>query len=355
MSGFRIMVVLAVGLGCMACSDGVRLAPPLFTEADNVERVRSDVVFDTLWVVGGPVDTLLALPSLPHHDGSLGLVFFDHTNAKAYRIGADGNVLWSWGKSGEGPSEIQNVRALDVRPDGTVVLVDSGNRRLVTLNRDGTQLDEVPLTGTGTVHSVVALSRGAVALHTNRPLFATWSAQGGVVDIPPPTGLGEPRLIQHQGRAARWQDDRWVFGFGYGNGWLVFDGDELMAAHPYVFHTEFPEVRFVRQGFTTFWHMPRRPPSSGRSVSVLGDTLFVLFGGPGPRRGRILDRYNLRTGEYIETDVLPHYANRAVVGGSGRIFTVNNSALYPSIVALVRRAPDEAIETLSTTTQGDLQ
>lgn len=355
MSGLRVMVVSVVGLACLACGDGVRTAVPLFTEADNVERSLSNVVFDTLWVVGGPEDTLLATPTWPRSDRSLGVVFFDLTNKKAYRIGSDGRVLWAWGQEGEGPGEIQNVRALDVRPDGAVVLMDSGNRRLVTLNEDGKQLDEVPLTSTGTVHSLAALSRGKVALHTSRPLFATWSTQDGVVEILPPAGLGEPTLIQHQGRVARWKDDYWVFGFGYGNGWLVFNGDKLMSVHPYVFHSDFPEVRFVRQGLRTFWHMPRRPPSSGRSVSTLGDTLFVLFGGPGPRRGRILDRYNLQTGEYIETDLLPHYANRAIVGEDGRIFTVNNSALYPSIVALARREPQEVVETISTTTQGSLQ
>jgi len=116
----------------------------LFSASDNVERVESSVVFDTLWVVGGAEDTILALPSLPRPDGAGGLVFFDLTNVKAYRIGANGDLLWSWGEKGEGPGEIMNVRALDVRSDGSVVLVDSGNQRLVTLDANGQLVGEVP-------------------------------------------------------------------------------------------------------------------------------------------------------------------------------------------------------------------
>ena len=337
-----LLVLGVVGLG-VACSDSLHRAPPLFSEANNVERVRSSVVFDTVWAVGGPDDTLLASPAMPRHDGALGVVFFDFQTKKASRIGADGDVLWSWGREGEGPGEIKNVRAMDVRDDGSVVLVDSGNRRLLTLSPGGELLDEVSLAGTGSVQSAAALSEGTLALHSNRAVFAIWSAEGGVVEAAAPAGLGELRLLQHQGNVTRWRDRRWVFGFGVGNGWLVFDGSQLAGTYPYVAHSEFPEIRYVRQGLSQYWYTPVRPPSSGRSLSVLADTLFVLFGGQ-RFAGRTLDKYDLSTGKYVDSDLLPHYANRAVVG-SDRLFTVNSSALFPSIVALKRRASSEVIET----------
>ena len=161
----------------------------LFSASDNVERVESSVVFDTLWVVGGAEDTILALPSLPRPDGAGGLVFFDLTNVKAYRIGANGDLLWSWGEKGEGPGEIMNVRALDVRSDGSVVLVDSGNQRLVTLDANGQLVGEVPFRvgNSGVVQSLVALPGGQLALHATRRVWRLWDS-GDFVDV---EGSGE--------------------------------------------------------------------------------------------------------------------------------------------------------------------
>ena len=334
-------VVVVFGVGGWACGDSVTKGEALFSASDNVERVESSVVFDTLWAVGGPEDTILALPSLPRPDGAGGLVFFDLTNVKAYRIGADGDLLWSWGEKGEGPGEIMNVRALDVRSDGSVVLVDSGNQRLVTLDAKGRLVGEAPFRAgnSGAVQSLVALPDGRLVLHATRRVWGLWDS-GGFVDVEVPANLGEPQILHHYGRGARWAGGRWVFGFGFGNGWMVFEGTRLLKVRPYVLHTDFPEVRFMRQGFTRHLQHTSRPVESGLSVSVRGDTLFVLFGGPERELwGRRLDRYDLRTGNYIATEVLPHWATRGVVGQSGRLFTVNSSALFPSIVALERVAP----------------
>lgn len=261
---WRVLAVSVVTGGAMACGDAVSTATPLFSPDDNVERVGSSAVFDTLWVVGGPEDTLLALPALPRPDHAGGLVFFDYTNGKVYRIGSDGKVLWDWGRKGEGPGEIMNVRALDVQGDGTVVLMDSGNRRLVTLDASGQQVGEVSLTGTRTVESMAVLSDGRIALHPGRPLLALWDSSGEVVEVESPAGLGPPLLLHHQGGAVRWKDSFWVFGFMMGNGWMVFDGAQLKDVRPYVVHTEFPEVRYQRQGFRRYWQHVRRPVSSGR-------------------------------------------------------------------------------------------
>ena len=70
---------------------------------------------------------------------------------------------------------------------------------------------------------------------------------------------------------------------------------------------------------------------------MVEDTLFVLFGGESQLRGRLLDKFDVRSGAYLETDILPHYANEAVVSGS-RVFTIEGWDMFPRIVALARRA-----------------
>lgn len=239
---------------------------------------------------------------------------------------------------------------------GGVVLLDSGNGRVVTLDANGRLVGETPfpMGATGVVHSIATLAGGRIALHGSRRLWGLWDG-GDVVEAASPENLGDPQMLHHWGHAARWQDSSWVFGFGFGNGWMVFDGANLSKVRPYALHTDFPEVLYMRQGFSRSWRHVTRPVSSGLSMSVRGDTLFVLFGGPTRSQyGRLLDRFDLRTGSYIGSEALPHSTNRGVVGESGRMFTVNNSSLFPSIVALGRRQPSEVIveSSSSTTPQG---
>lgn len=326
-----------VCLGCaseIAAQERLIEAPALFSSSDDMERVRSSVEFDTLWVFGGPSDTVLAAPWMPRLDGAQGMVFFDVTNLAAYRIGADGELLWSWGRKGEGPGELGNVRALDVAADGSVVLVDSGNRRVVRLSADGRLLEEVPVPARSSfVTSVAALRGGRFVVDggVEGSFLALWDGDDAVA-VESPTGLGRAFALLQQGTVVRWGENGWVFGFFYGNGWATYREAQLLDVFPYVEHFDFPRARQVGQGM----RMTRRPTETGRSLSVVGDTLFVLFGGE-KVAGRALDKFDLRSGAYLETEVLPHFANAAVVG-EDRVFTIEAWDVHPRIVALARRA-----------------
>ena len=182
-----------------------------------------------------------------------------------------------------------------------------------------------------TAASVAALSgrRLAVAGRAADSGFLVASLDGdNVVEAELPAGLGEPTLLQHQGKAVGWGD----------KGWMTFGEDELLGVFPYVEHSDFSKVRQVR-GTST--RITKRPVDAGLSLSVVGDTLFVLFGGESQLRGRLLDKFDLRSGAYLETDVLPHYANEAVVDGD-RAFAIKAWEMFPKIVALGRRRPPAA-------------
>lgn len=92
----------------------------------------------------------------------------------------------------------------------------------------------------------------------------------------------------------------------------------------------------MRRGEDPYTHLTRTPTVTGSALSVVGDTLFVLFGGEDQLAGRLLDKFDVRSGAYLETDLLPHYANEAVVGGD-RLFTLEAWDVSPRIVALARR------------------
>lgn len=122
-------------------------------------------------------------------------------------------------------------------------------------------------------------------------------------------------------------------------GWC-FAGSDLIGVYPYVEHTAFPLVRvFSRLGGLITQTAGGQPVTSGRSVSVVGDTLLVLFGGE-EGRGWVLGRYDVRNGQYLHSDLLPHFSNRAAVGDDGRVFTLYSAGMFPVIVALMRRVAD---------------
>jgi hypothetical protein len=246
-------------------------------------------------------------------------------------------VRWSYGRVGEGPGELLNVRAIDVREhDGAVILMDSGNQRMLTLNADGELIREVPLPVRGVVHSMSVLSDGRVALFSSRePHWQVWDGERIRSGSGVPGALYDMSFLQIQGRTTLWKKDKWIFGLGLGNGWIAFHDTSAVGVHPFVEYTPFPEIRTVRNGLSRASHMVNRPPSSARSLSVRGDTLHVLFGGHSQSAGRLLDKYDLNTGDYLETDLLPHYANRAIISANGTVFTVRSADLYPRIVALI--------------------
>lgn len=334
----RNNIILAV-VTMSACGGGIDAPLPLFSPATDSERVFSEVAYDTLWAIGGPGDTLLAMPAFPRAYGNHGLVFFDIQSQSVRLLGDDGTVSWSYGKVGEGPGELLNVRAIDVRErDGAVILVDSGNQRVLTLNSNGEIVDEVPLSVGGIVHSVSVLSDDDLALFASRePHWQVWNRDGIRGNSGAPDAMQDMSFLQFQGRTTLWKSDKWVFGLGLGNGWFVFQDTAVIGVYPFVEHTQFAEIRTVRQGLSRTSYMVNRPPSSARSLSVRGDTLHVLFGGHSSSAGRLLDKHDLNTGQYLETNLLPHYANRAIVGANGTVFTITSADLYPRIVALISR------------------
>ena len=335
----RWLFLVISGLFGGACSEVQPAEVTLFSVADDVERVVSDATFDTVWVLGGPGDTLLASPTFPRPHGDGGVVFFDLQQQRVYRVAADGHLAWTWGRKGEGPGEFRNVRGLDVAPNGNVVLSDSGNRRLITLSPAGELISEDVLRVAGFVSGVSVLADDRLAIHTSRMPWGVWDGDDEHPADGLPPGLWEMSDLQNQGRLTAWRGDSWVFGFTVGNGWMVFKNASVVGVYPYVEHYDFPEVAVSRRAFTTSSRMVRHTPSTGRSVSVRGDTLYVLFGGASSMRGYMMDTYEIATGRYLQTHLLPHHANRAVVDAAGRVFTVssNSATLFPTVVALTPR------------------
>lgn len=276
--------ILSWAAACNLSDQGANEEPQNLFDKGAGERVFDRPAFDTLWTYGKG-DTLLAnatdIESLPGGDA----VVLDALDQRVHRIGPAG-VVWSWGRRGEGPQDVQNVRAMTVNTEGEVVLADSGNRRLVWLSAQGVWLGATPLPQpkgawvTGTVNGIVPRERGGYLLHTMDDALLVPIAEGGAAEgpVPLPWVAGremDPLLIY--GEIASGKDERWAFGFAVGNGFFVFTGRNPQGSYPYVEHVDFPTLVRSRipGGFRVSYSA--RPTRSAQDMAIRGDTLLVLI------------------------------------------------------------------------------
>lgn len=318
--------------------------------------VTRRVAFDTMWVYGGPSDTAMLnadrVAAFP--DGEAAVL--DLLGRRVHRVGADG-VVWSWGSRGEGPGEIDEVRDLDVNSQGEVVLADAGNGKLQWLSGGGAWLREAGLPeGTINVDAIASLEGGhyilsslmySTALSPSESMargpmtsyrWVRLSATGEMEGLMPfPwNGFHSMSFLQTVGNIAGARSSsaggrQWVFGFGLGNGFFVFN-DSVAEPYPYVRHADFPEVETGslaggRTGFRV-GYSEGRPERVARDVAVRSDTVFVLAGNYWE-----IDRYESATGQYLDSMLLPVPLSQFALAGEALIGIVAG-ATYPQVIAL---------------------
>ncbi len=319
-----VPILLVVSLS--ATHQQARGQQPFFKEGQGSRR-GSPPAWDTVWVFDGRDDLLSGAVSLvPDSHG--GVYFADPFLRKVYHVDPRGNLDWSWGREGGGPGELRDVRAMALNSSGNLVLVDSRNRRIVTLTPEGQLLREVPLAiDAGYVFGVVVLGSDQYVMSTDGPAPWMLADDGGrqvqVVDTP--QGFSRLSFRQRFGQMAKWKDDRWVFGFQNGNGWFTFRSGSVALASPYVEHTESLSEDVTR--------LANESVHSAVSLSVRGDTLAVLFAGSTRGHSYWLDRYDLQSGDYVDSLILPLRAQQAVWGIQGHFFVVTYDT-FPTLMAL---------------------
>lgn len=122
-----------------------------------------------------------------------------------------------------------------------------------------------------------------------------------------------------------------AFGFSFGNGFFVWSGTDSIRSYPYVEHADFPTVVRTQLGPGQVGHSwLRRPDQSAQDIAIRGDTLIVLV------RNWILDMYDLNTGDYLSTTVLPTPARGLAVFREAYLL-IDARGLFPTVIALQER------------------
>lgn len=336
---FLALLLLAAGLpGCAGTGDAEARVPA-------AERSVTATRWDTAWVRGGTADdTLLLLPLAVAADAERVYVLDGGAKRLVALNASDGALAWTAGRKGKGPGEFTGAVTLAAMPGGGVVVPDHENQRLSVFGVDGSLAREVSFRGVGYVQAVCPLADGSFLLSTlesSRPLVHLF-ATGEVIarrPLPWPDLDEAPPLARQTILAATPGHRACALGLVLGRGFAVFRDGAFAGPHRYVEWFDLPEVTTrTEDGGRT-----RRTASqvSGRRIAATelaadDSALFVTFEGEGRDRGRLIDRYDLRTGRYLGTLRYPRPLTKAVLAG-GRFLLLHDSGGYPTLLAATPR------------------
>ena len=193
-----------------------------------------------------------------------------------------------------------------------------------------------PETYLGSIEGMVILPSGYVLETTSAllPFFRETGDQYTSAEPPWPR-MAEMSYLQRSGVIKGIGFNKWIFSFMFGNGWIVFESNRATATYSFVEHSEFPRivVQRRREGLAriTSTRYENRPLITTFDVTNIGDTLLILSAAGSSRRP-VVDKYDIRTGQYLYSQALPGAAWRMDLF-EDQIVTIDNTGLTPLIQA----------------------
>lgn len=335
MNNRAIFWFLAAAVGLDACNQPRR-------DGAAGQRKVAPVAWDTVWVRGGPSDTLLLMPldvvANARH------VYVLDAGAKrvvALRT-ADGSLAWTAGGAGGGPEEFKAPTALALTPAGNVLVADHQNARISVISPEGVFAGHVPFAGFDYVQGICSLDDGDILVTTlsrDRPVFRLSSK--GALEQRLPLPWPELQSVDPVGRQAllSGSDDfkTCALALALGRGFAIYRDSGFAVTADYVEAQETPEVAVSvhegRKGRVTSARLPQRNIAATNASASAG-VLSVSFEGKTPAGGRLIDRYDLATGAYLETYEFAKPIT--ALAQSGRtVMLLHYAAGYPTLLAAV--------------------
>lgn len=338
-SGRAALVLLL--LAAAGCGDG---NTPAGADGSRPSRVLSQATWDTLAHVElAPEDTLLF--GANHLTAAEeGFWILDRVGYRVAHFGWDGEFRWYAGRRGAGPGELANPRMVDVDRQGRVWVLDLANHRASAYGPGGVPAGEISLQPLDGVLHTFAISEsgervfGLIIADRLHPVSVDALGRverGDPIEVPDAEGSFG---IAFQGVATgAGGNDTWVYAFTSGDGLFRFHGvDRWGSRMLYPEPIPFPGmvVREETEGDrTTTVRQLTEPNFSAGEVAVTGERILIRFHGETEEAGRLLDVYELETGRYLESFLLPTRGRMAAWGD--RVVLVRHDPA-PEVLVLER-------------------
>lgn len=293
--------------------------------------------FDTLWVASEHSGAGLLDPgALTFAHGRILVV--DQAERQVVALDpASGSVLWRFGGQGAGPREFRLPSSPRALPTGQVAVLDYPNQRVTVLGADGTLVRTISLVSTaGPPESFCALGEGHLLLEARfvDSLLVFDTNTGGL------NGVRKPWPEPHDPDGALRQ------------GLIVSDEhgrDCAVVMYRGLHFAMLPDGRFGEvRPYIESWELfagpgvpdPAEDHIAAWDAAIVGDTLWVLFGGRTEVERRVLDAYSTQSGAYLGSLLLPQRAGWFTAHGGHFFVGLRQEDDTYAIVALAPRQGD---------------
>lgn len=222
-----------------------------------------------------------------------------------------GNVLWRVGRAGKGPREFSNPVDVQFAPNGTLHVLDSDVSRITILDQRGRVIDMRRIAEP--FHRIVPRRSGwwAVSLGRSELLVAVDSNGRSVAGraVAAPADIAGRHMLVREPFVAPTPNGGAVVAFVWSSRLIVIGADGNIVAD-----LEGPErVPFAAVRSYAI-ETPQKatvqridPKAHGGAVQLAANDsmALVVFGGSSKNRGRLVDRFDLRTRRYVDSALLP--------------------------------------------------
>jgi hypothetical protein len=245
-----------------------------------------------------------------------GFVVADWHDGTLREFSREGEELWRFGRSGEGPGEFLSVIEAEFDTSGNLLVLDRGTGRITTVSPVGELVSSVRFPAEGTQILPEAFDPGGWATLPNLgrsevlwASFAKTAPHRSRRSVTVPSAISFREDIVGERWAANAPDGGAVVFFRWSSQmvFLAADGTVQSVASG-VEPISFPQgvaVERSGQGWSVSgFRVDPQAVEATRSAAVGDDGVFVLFLGATNEAGRIVDRYS-RLGIYEGSYLLP--------------------------------------------------
>lgn len=290
------------------------------------DRPKSRVFAKGAWVekrrITDNAGRVLANPRLLAARGDVVYVY-DAGTQELIAFASSGRALWRAGRAGKGPSEFSNPVDLQVAPNGDIHALDSDLSRITIVNPGGR------VVGMHTIaeplHRIVPRRVGWWGAPLARPQILVPVAGDGKAGVQgsvfTPGDIAQRHILVREPHVAPLPNGGAIIGFVWSSRLLVIDPDgKLVADLDGPEHIPFAELRSYTIEIPQQATVQRVDPKAqvGSRYVAANDTMaLVLFVGTTRDRGKIIDRFDLRSRKYVDSaKLLSEPAALRILGNS---------------------------------------